>query len=159
MKKYKLISIIILIIILLAFAVLYGLSRLADYYYTNEWAAALEDWKREFPIAFSTIDEKFGDDLEMAEAKRWGLDITYKYSTEFENKYNLNGKPTEEFLQDIADEWFECFHDEIEDRLENHDEYFSWPVMIGFRFEKGSKYTLIVFSYEDFDECNVMKSG
>lgn len=156
-KKYKLILIAVLISVLFISAALYGLSRLADYYYTNECAAALGDWQREFPNAFSMIEKKFGNDLEVTDAKRWGLNITYKCSTEFENKYNINNKPTEEFLQDIADEWFECFHDEIADKLKNHDEYFDWPVSIGFRFEKGSEYELIVFSYEDLDKCNVFR--
>lgn len=156
LKKCKLILIIILIIVFLTFAILYGLSRLAHYHYTNECAAALRDWQREFPNAFSMIAKKFGDDLEIVDAKRWGLDITCKYSTGFEIKYNVNSKSTEEFLRDIADEWFGYFHDEIADKLEN-DEYFYWPVSIGFSFEKGSEYELIVFSYEDFDKCNVFR--
>lgn len=146
-----------MICILFISAALYGLSRLADYYYTNEFAAALEDWKREFPIAFSMIDEKFGDDLEMVVAKRYGLSITYKYSTEFENKYNINNKPTEEFLQDIADEWFGYFHDEIIAELEKDYTYFEFPVSISFEFDKGNEYELIVFAYEDFDKCNVIR--
>lgn len=159
MKKRKIIIsvIVILTVLLLIFAVLYGLSRLSNYHYTTRLAFSLSIWEQKFPNAFSMIDEKFGDDLEVTDAQPGGVEITYKYSKEFENKYNVNGKPTEEFLQDIADEWFECFHNEIEDKLENHDKYFHWPVKIGFRFKKGSKYQLIVFSYEDFDKCKILK--
>lgn len=159
MKKRKIIISVIVIftVLLLIFAALFGLSRLAHYHYTHEYAAALGDWQRKFPNAFSMIDKKFGDDLEMVEANRGVLLITYKYSAEFENKYNINNKPTEEFLQDIADEWFECFHDEITAELEKDHTYFWWPVMIGFRFEKGSEYKLIVFSYEDFDKCKIVR--
>lgn len=156
MKKRKIIISVIVIftVLLLIFAVLFGLARMADYHYTKKRDFSLSIWEKKFPNAFSMIDKKFGDDLEVTDAQPYGIAITYKYSAEFENKYNVNGKPTEEFLQDIADEWFECFHNEI---VENRDEYFSWPVWIGFRFEKGSEYELIVFSYEDFDKCNVFR--
>lgn len=157
MKKRKIIISVIVIftVLLLIFAVLFGLSRLAHYHYTTRLAFSLSIWEQQFPNAFSMIDEKFGDDLEVIDAPPSGMSITYKYSAEFENKYNVNSKPTEEFLQDIADEWFECFHDEIAAELEKNYSYF--PVAIGFRFEKGSEYELIVFSYEDFDKCNVFR--
>lgn len=157
MKKHKIILTVVLIIVFLAFAVLYGLSRLSDYHYTTKLAFSLSIWQNKFPNAFSMIDEKFGDDLEVTDAQPYGIVITYKYSTEFENKYNLNGKPTEEFLQDIANEWFECFHDEIAAELEKDHTYFEFPISISFKFDKGSEYELIVFSYENFDKCNVIR--
>ncbi len=157
MKKYKIILITVLIIVFLTFAILYGLSQLAYYHYTNEYAAALGDWQREFPNAFSLIEKKFGDDLEIVDVKRWGLVITCKYSTEFENKYNVDSKPTEEFLQDIADEWFECFYDELVAELESNYTDFKFPVSISFKFENGSQYELLTFSYEDFDKCNIIR--
>ncbi|MCM1328596.1 MAG: hypothetical protein NC253_04070 [Ruminococcus sp.] len=157
-KIHKSVWIAVLIGFLIASAaMLYVFSQLANHHYTQKRDFSLSIWQGKFPNAFSMIYEKFGDDLEVTDASPGALSITYKYSAEFENKYNLNGKPTEEFLQDIADEWFECFHDEIEDKLENHDEYFNWPVSISFSFEKGSEYERIAFSYEDFDKCNVIR--
>ncbi len=156
MKKCKLLITIVIIIFLFS-VLLYGIYYLSVLWGKRELESALGDWQREFPNAFSLIEKKFGDDLEIVDAKRWGLVITCKYSTEFENKYNVESKPTEEFLQDVADEWFECFYDELVAELESNYADFKFPVSISFKFEKGSQYELLTFSYEDFDRCNIIR--
>lgn len=156
MKKRKLL-IVVLVIVFLFSALLYGIYYLSNLFGKRELEAALGDLQNKFPSAFSKLDEKFGNDLEIVDVQRWDIHITCKYNAEFEKKYNASNKPTEEFLQDVADEWFECFHNEIIDELESNGTDFKFPVSISFKFEKGSEYELLTFSYEDFDKCNVIR--
>lgn len=48
----------------------------------------MESLQIRYPDSMSKIYEKFGDDLEVIRVERWGINITYKNSFEFESKYN-----------------------------------------------------------------------
>lgn len=48
-------------------------------------------------------------------------------------------------MQDIANECFECFRNEIVSELKSEYTTFHWPVSIRFEFEKGDKYEMIAF--------------
>lgn len=107
----------------------------------------------------SNINEKFGNDLEVVSVSRGSISIIYKNSTWFENKYNVSGKSDAEFLKDIADEWFECFRDEISAELEKEDTYFRWPVVISFKLEPGNEYEMLTFRLALMNAlCCVMKN-
>lgn len=155
-KKFKLL-IIILVIIFLIFVFLYGIYCLSILHGKRELESSLEDLHIRFPNSMLLVNEKFGNDLEIVDVQRWDINIICKFSAEFENKYNVSNKKTEDFLQDIADEWFECFHDELVAELESDYTDFKFPVSISFKFDSGNQYELLTFSYEDFDKCNVIR--
>ena len=156
-SKVKKTLTVLSVVILLSLTALYGLYLLSEHF-GNEMLEnrlnSLETYR--FPNSFKRLHEKFGDDLEVMHISEGGplISITYKYSEELESKYNTDGLSQVEFLQYIANEWVDCFHDEIIENLEKDD--FIWPLGIGFYLGKGSEYELITFRYDDFDECSVI---
>ena len=129
MKKSKSLFIVLIVAFLFS-SLIYGIYNLSESIYAGQLEASLESLQIRYPDSMTKMYEKFGDDLEIIDVERGSLNITCKYSTEFENKYNASGKATEDFLQDIADEWFECFHDELasEIKMKSKSRSFHWPV-------------------------------
>ena len=151
------ILIVLLIFLLITGSLLYGINKASGRFWKRENNAALAAWEIRFPNSMSNINEKFGNDLEVVSVSRGSISIIYKNSTWFENKYNVSGKSDAEFLKDIADEWFECFRDEISAELEKEDTYFRWPVVISFKLEPGNEYEMLTFRFDGFDECTVLR--
>lgn len=157
-----------IIIIFIAAAVLtaatfYGLYRIAEYVGAERTQSALENARKyHFPNAFVKLNEKFGNDLEVVNAAFHGdFEVVYRISPEFESKYNIDGKPTEEFLQDIADEWYDCFRDELAVMVEKskglkyYERGIPDPLVVAFQLDNG-EYKKIYFSY-DYTEPNECK--
>ena len=158
--KIKKMLIVLSIVVIVVFAALCGVYFLAEHFGSEMRENRINDLETyAFPNSFKKLHEKFGDDLEVIHINEGGsqISIIYKYSEELESKYNTDGLPQVEFLQYIADEWVDCFHDELVSELEKENSYyFRWPLGIGFYFGKRSEYELITFRYDDFDECTVI---
>lgn len=159
-KVIKKAIIIILIATTVLSAAFYGLYRIAEHVGDERTQNALENAREfHFPDAFVKLNEKFGNDLEVVDATfRSEFEVVYRNSSEFENKYNVDGKTTEEFLQDIADEWYDCFRDELAVMIEESKDmkYYERgipnPLIVAFQLDNG-EYERIYFSY-DYTEPN-----
>lgn len=168
MKKKVVIKALLIILAMAAgfSAVVFGLNRIANHVGNERTQNALENVREyHFPDAFVKLNEKFGNDLEVVNAVfRSEFEVIYRNSPEFESKYNVDGKPTEEFLQDIADEWFDCFRDELAVKVEKNKDlkYYERgipnPLIIAFQLDSG-EYERIYFSYDytSPDECEVVR--
>lgn len=146
----------ILIFVLFCALAFFGLVKIFTWVYETKYLYAYNSLETNYPNSFTLLKEKFGNDLEMTKSiPGSGVNVTYYNSSKFEVKYNTEGKPQVEFLQDTANEIFNCFHDELAIELEKEHPYFSWPFWISFRLEKGSEYEEISFKYDDFDKCTI----
>lgn len=164
-KIIKKAIIIILITAAVLSAAFYGIYRIAEHVGDERIQNALENARKfHFPNAFVKLNEKFGSDLEIVDATfRSKFTVVYRNSPEFENKYNADGKTTEKFLQDIADEWYDCFYNElavmIEERkdMKYYERGIPNPLTVAFQLDNG-EYERIYFSYDytEPNECNVV---
>lgn len=151
MKKYM-----ILIILCAVILVSFGTIVIFNNGVETELQNSLQSLKMKYPEAFGSIQNKYGNNINFEKIGRSGVHIIIVCNNEFENKYRYADESKEDFLQRISDDLFGCFTNEILENINNNDNYFSWPVSIGFVIDTEYKYEYVGFVYEDFSNCRIV---
>ena len=103
----------------------------------------INGFKEFYPKAFKLIEEKYDNKIYLSD-RNYGPYIIVEFTAErsFENTYNINDLPEQEFYTVVGHEIFDCFKDEFTKEIENDKingtDYFWFPVYITIKYGKSS---------------------
>ena len=111
-----------------------------------------------YPNAFQIIEEKYDNKIYLSN-HRYSSHIILEFTTKrsFENTYNINDLPEQEFYTLVGHEIFDCFKEEIKKELEydktHETNHFQFPFRITIKYGKSSdEYVYLELYEKDWSE-------
>ena len=108
--------------------------------------------KERYPHAFQLIEEKYDDKIYLSD-HRYGSELILKFTAKsgFEDTYNINDLPQQEFYTLVGHEIFDRFKSELPRDI--NKDYFSFPFRITIKYEKSSdEYVYLELYEKDWSE-------